>query len=169
MKYFLIIAFALSFIAPINAQEDVTSNTTTYYLIRHAEKDRSDKSDRNPNLTEEGKARAENWSVVFQDIKFDAVYATNYNRTIQTATPTAKAQNLEIQSYDPRNLFSEEFANDTKDKTVLIVGHSNTTPIFVNSILGEQKYEYMNDNDNGSLFIVTVTENKKIDQVLKIN
>ena len=169
MKYFLIVAFALSFIIPVNAQEQTKSSTTTYYLIRHAEKDRSDKTNKDPNLKEEGNKRAKNWSKVFENVDFDAVYSTQYNRTTQTAQPTAKMQELEIQSYDPRNLYSEEFAKATFGKTVLVVGHSNTTPVFVNAILGEKKYENMDDHDNGSLYIVTISEGNKIDQVLKIN
>ncbi|WP_339753455.1 phosphoglycerate mutase family protein [uncultured Winogradskyella sp.] len=169
MKYFLILAFALSFIIPVNVQEQSKSSTTTFYLIRHAEKDKSDETNRNPNLTEAGKTRAENWSKVFENIDFDAVYSTNYNRTRQTAEPTSKKQELEIQSYDPRNLYSEEFSEATLGKTVLIVGHSNTTPAFVNAIIGEKKYEDMNHHDNGSLYIVTISEGSKIDQVLKIN
>jgi broad specificity phosphatase PhoE len=168
MKYFLIIAFALSFVFPITAQEE-TNSTTTYYLIRHAEKDRSDESDHDPNLKEAGLQRAENWSKVFENVDFDAIYSTDYNRTQQTAEPTAKLQELEIQSYDPRNLFSEEFAETTNGKTVLIVGHSNTTPAFVNAILGEEKYENMDDHNNGSLYIITISEGNKIDQVLNIN
>ncbi|WP_033961907.1 phosphoglycerate mutase family protein [Psychroserpens jangbogonensis] len=169
MKYFLIVAFALSFIIPVNAQEKTKPSTTTYYLIRHAEKDRSDKTNKDPNLKEEGNKRAVNWSKVFENVDFDAVYSTQYNRTTQTAQPTAKMQELEIQSYDPRNLYSEEFAKATFGKTVLVVGHSNTTPVFVNAILGEKKYENMDDHDNGSLYIVTISEDHKIDQVLKIN
>ncbi len=169
MKYFLIVAFALSFIIPANAQEQTKSTTTTYYLIRHAEKDRSDKTNRNPNLTEEGIERAKNWSHVFENTDFDAIYSTNYNRTIETAQPTANTQKLEVSFYDPRNLYAEEFAEATYGKTVLVVGHSNTTPAFVNAILGEKKYDDMDDNNNGSLYIVTISEGNKIDQVLKIN
>lgn len=169
MKYLIILTLAFSFILPVNAQEETKSTTTTYYLIRHAEKDRSDKTNKNPGLTKDGLTRAENWSNVFKNITFDAVYSTNYNRTQQTATPTAQSKNLEIQSYDPRNLFSEDFAKTTKGKTVLIVGHSNTTPMFVNAILGEKKYEYIDDHNNGSLFIITISEDNKTDQVLQIN
>ena len=169
MKYFLIILFALSIVIPVNAQEQTKSSTTTYYLIRHAEKDRTDKSNKNPNLTEAGIERAKNWSQVFKHIDFDIVYSTNYNRTIETAGPTANTKELEIQFYDPRNLYAEEFAEATFGKTVLVVGHSNTTPAFVNAILGEKKYDDIDDNDNGSLYVVTISEGHKIDQVLKIN
>jgi broad specificity phosphatase PhoE len=169
MKFILILVFTLSCILPSNAQDQSKSLTTTYYLIRHAEKDRSDPKDKNPNLNESGRNRADKWNLVFQNIDFDAVFSTEYNRTIQTAGPTAKKQKLEIQFYDPRQLYTEEFARSTQGKTVLVVGHSNTTPAFVNAILGEDKYKDMDDHDNGSLYIVTIMDGNKIDQVLKIN
>jgi broad specificity phosphatase PhoE len=169
MKYFLILAFAFCFIIPINAQEKSQSTTTTYYLIRHAEKDRNDDTNSDPNLNDIGKERANNWNQVFEHVDFDAIYSTNYLRTIETATPTATAQKLEIQYYNPENLFDEDFAEATYGKTVLVVGHSNTTPAFVNAILGEKKYEDIDDNDNSYLFIVTISDDHKMDQVLKIN
>lgn len=157
---------------PAIAQEkkdEMTSETTTYYLVRHAEKDRSDKENKNPDLTADGKERASNWSAVFKKVKFDLVYSTIYNRTLQTAAPTAMAQGIEVKSYNPRDLYSKEFQKETSGKTVLVVGHSNTTPAFVNAILGENKFENMDDSDNGSLFIVTVNGNTKSVQVLTIN
>ena len=42
--------------------------TTTYYLIRHAEKDRTDSLNRNPNLTEQGLERAKKWANYFKNI-----------------------------------------------------------------------------------------------------
>lgn len=119
--------------------------TTTYYLIRHAEKDTSDKEDKDPHLSEAGKTRADKWAKHFEGIALDAVYSTNYNRTKETATPTAKSKNLELTFYDPRNMDAKEFMAQTEGKTVLIVGHSNTTPMFTNAILGEKKYEMMQD------------------------
>ncbi|MEH6536233.1 MAG: histidine phosphatase family protein [Psychroserpens sp.] len=156
-------------IPSFSQEKNIDSETTTYYLIRHAEKDRSDKTNRNPDLTEAGKTRANHWSEVFQYVKFDAVYSTKYNRTTQTATPTAKKNNLELSFYDPRALYSEDFAKATKGKIVLVVGHSNTTPAFVNMILKEKKHEDIEDNNNGNLYIVTISEGKISDQVLTIN
>lgn len=147
------------------AQDD----TTTYYLIRHAEKDRTNKSNKNPDLNIKGKERAENWAVYFNDIDFDAVYSTKYNRTIQTATPTAKNNNLTLQYYNPSKMFSAEFQKATKGKTVLIVGHSNTTPFFVNKIINEKKYIEIDDSDNSKLFIVNVSKNSVKSEVLTVN
>ena len=166
----LLLVITLSF--PSFAQEKMEkteSATTTYYLIRHAEKDRSDKTNRNPDLTEAGKTRAIHWSEIFQNVKFDAVYSTKYNRTMQTATPSAKKNELELEFYDPRALYSDDFAKATKGKVVLVVGHSNTTPAFVNMILKEKKYKDIDDNNNGNLYIITISEGKIIDQVLTIN
>lgn len=143
--------------------------TTTYYLIRHAEKDQSDKTNRNPHLTEKGRKRAENWSTILKNVKFDAVYSTDYNRTKETATPTAKTNGLELKFYDPRNMDMVKFKKDTKGKTVLIVGHSNTTPMFTNGLLGEKKYEMMNENNNGGLYIVTISNSETSSMVLQVD
>ena len=150
-------------------ENEVEQKTTTYYLIRHAEKDRSDKTNRNPHLTEAGLKRADNWANVLKDVKFDMVYSSDYNRTKETAAPTAKANNVEVSFYDPRNINPEEFMAKTKGKTVLVVGHSNTTPMFTNGLIGEKKYDMIDDNNNANLYIVTVTKNAKTSTVLKVD
>lgn len=149
-------------------EETAVTTTTKYYLIRHAEKDRSDPENRNPSLTEEGTARANRWAEHFKGIPFDMVYSTNYARTQETATPTATQKGLEIQSYDPRTLFDTDFQKATQGKTVLVVGHSNTTPMFANAILNEERYEHIDDNDNSNLFIVTIKGDEKTSDRLRV-
>ena len=163
-KYLLLFVFAFSFLSSCTPKK----TTTTYYLIRHAEKDRTDETNRNPNLNEKGQERAKKWATYFKNIDLEAVYSTNYNRTQQTATPTAESKSLEIKNYDPRKLYDSIFKIETKGKTVLVVGHSNTTPFFVNEILGEKKYKDMSDLDNASLYIVTLNRNKITSTLLKI-
>jgi len=172
LKAFYILLFTCFVVGTTIAQQDslaVTSETTTYYLIRHAEKDRSDTSNRNPGLTKKGFFRADRWAELFKNISLDAVYSTNYDRTLMTASPTASAKELQIQTYDPRKLYSEEFQEATHGKSVLVVGHSNTTPSFVNRIINEEKFSNMSDNDNSSLFIVTLMGEHKDVKVLHIN
>jgi broad specificity phosphatase PhoE len=65
-------------------------------------------------------------------------------------------------------MYDAIFQTATKGKTVLVVGHSNTTPAFVNKILGENKYEDINDNDNASLYIVTIAGDKKTSRIEKV-
>ena len=159
-KYTLLLLFVFTALLSCTTEE-----TTTYYLIRHAEKVRTDATNRNPDLNEAGKKRAINWARYFKNIALEAVYSTKYNRTIQTATPTANQLNLSIQHYDPKKMYTEDFAAATKGKKILIVGHSNTTPVFANKILGEAKYKNMDDHDNASLYIVTVVGAKKTSRI----
>jgi len=142
---------------------------STYYLIRHAEKDRSDATNKNPDLMQKGNKRAVRWSEVFKNVAFDMVYTTDYNRTKQTAAPTAKKKNLELLFYNPRTLFDETFQKATKGKTVLVVGHSNTTPFFANNILEKETYQQIDDHNNANLYIVTITNNTKTGVLLKVD
>ncbi len=164
--FLLSLVFLLSFSCKSDKKEErqIDAETTVYYLIRHAEKDRSINSD-DPGLKEEGIKRADNWASYFATIDIDLIYSTNYKRTQQTAQPIAAQKNIEILSYDPRKMYDEVFQETTKNKNVLIVGHSNTTPAFVNTILGKQEYQQIDDKDNGKLFIVTLTKN---DTLVKI-
>ncbi|WP_340063389.1 phosphoglycerate mutase family protein [Ascidiimonas aurantiaca] len=169
-KLFYTITLAL--IAPViaNAQSSNDIETiTTYYLIRHAEKDRSNPENPNPSLKQEGMARALEWAEVFADVKIDAIYSTDYKRTRQTAEPVSLKQKVAISLYDPRNLDLKDFKEDTHGKTVLIVGHSNTTPALTNALAEGSFYQSMDDTDNGSLFIVTVINNRIHHQRLRIN
>ena len=164
MKKFLLIIFVFTLFIACTSDK-----TTTYYLIRHAEKDRTNTTNKNPNLNSDGVIRAEKWAKNFENIKLDAVYSTDYNRTQQTAAPTAKSKGLIVQSYNPSKMYDSIFKKNTKGKTVLVVGHSDTTPVFANIILGQKKYKNMADNDNASLYIVTVVNDKKSSEIKKIN
>ena len=164
MKKFLLIIFVFTLFIACTSDK-----TTTYYLIRHAEKDRTNNTNKNPNLNSDGVIRAEKWAKNFENIKLDGVYSTDYNRTQQTAAPTAKSKGLIVQSYNPSKMYDSIFKKNTKGKTILVVGHSNTTPVFANAILGQKKYKNMADNDNASLYIVTVVNDKKSSEIKKVN
>ncbi len=168
MKKHYLLIFLFSFIFSIDTygQTGNLEETTTYYFIRHAEKDKTNKSNTDPKLIKKGEKRAQKWAEYFKDIKFDAVYSTNYIRTRQTALPTAKQNNLDITIYSPTTLDYKSFLKTTKGKTVLVVGHSNSTPYFVNGILGEDKYQAIDESVNSKLFIVTINNGKITDTVI---
>jgi len=169
-KTFLLLSFVFVLIACESAEKSLTApeSITTIYLIRHAEKDRSDKENKNPELTEEGKKRAERWAEVLGLSKVDAVYSTNYQRTLQTAAPTATRNGLEIQTYEPNSLDIDSLTTLHEGERILIVGHSNTTPMLVNRALGEERFEWIEDTVNGDLFILTITPSTRGIQVLSI-
>lgn len=162
-------AFTSCQISTKTVDQSQNESVTTYYFVRHAEKDRSDAENRNPMLTDAGQERAQNWMRVFKDVALDAVYSTDYNRTQQTAAPTAESKSLEVQSYDPRTLNDSIFSAATQGKKVLVVGHSNTTPSFVNAVLGATTYKDIDDSNNGNLYIVRVQGDRKEAQLLHIN
>ena len=141
------------------------TSKSTYYLIRHAEKDRSDKTNRNPDLTAKGHERAVKWSEVLTKFGIDAVYSTNYNRTLHTAKPTADTNDLKIKTYHPFKIDMEAFRKETVGKDIFIVGHSNTTAAFANKLIGSEVYAEIEDDNNANLYIVTV-DGTKVSHIL---
>jgi 2,3-bisphosphoglycerate-dependent phosphoglycerate mutase len=127
--------------------------TTTIYFIRHAEKADSSK---NPDLSSAGLERAAHWSAIFSETTFDTIYSTDFNRTKQTATPTAENKKLDITLYDAKSLDFDKFKTDNLGKTILVVGHSNTTPDFVNKLINQNVYAAIEDTTFGNLYIVTL-------------
>ncbi len=157
MKKILLIICIIFTTNILSAQDKETTATTTYFFIRHAEK--ANDSSKNPHLTDKGKERAVHWANILKGYKIDAVYSTDYFRTKETAEPTAKANKLETTLYDPRAFDFQNFINETKGKTVLVIGHSNTTPMYVNTFIGENKYGQIPENNYSNLYIITIKDN----------
>ena len=130
---------------------------STFYLIRHAEKERTDPANVDPELNQDGLGRAMHWAEILDEVPLDAIYSTDFNRTSMTAAPISVKKNIDVQYYDPRILDLDQLKADNMNKNVLVVGHSNTTPDLVNKLLGEQKYPQIDDAESGTLFIVTIT------------
>jgi len=126
----------------------------TFILVRHAEKEYGDK----PGLTEKGQERAERLSFMLKNTDLDAVYSTPTKRTRLTAAPTAKSKKLQVIPYDATLLknFSTDLKRLYKGKTVLIVGHSNTTPAMANFLAGTDEHPRFSELDYTNLYVVTV-------------
>lgn len=108
----------------------------TIYLARHAEAVGEDDARR---LTAEGRARAEALAEFLQaqaKEPIERIFSTDYPRTLETARPIAERLGLEVELYDPQDL--PAFAERLKSmgQTVLVVGHSNTTPALVELLGG---------------------------------
>jgi broad specificity phosphatase PhoE len=147
----ILIFFFINIWVEANSQE-----CSSFYLIRHAEKLRIDKTERNPKLNDKGILRAEKWKEVLKNINLDKIYSTDYNRTIETAKPTSTSQNIDITIYSPRNIDYRDFKKINKGKKILIVGHSNTIPNFVNGLIEKDFYDQIDDLNNSNLYLVTV-------------
>ncbi|QJD78432.1 SixA phosphatase family protein [Spirosoma rhododendri] len=99
-------------------------STTTVYLVRHAEKvDESDSTD----LSIAGKARAVALADTLVNKHVDLILTTPYRRTRQTAEPLAQRLNLPIEAYPAAPIDAGvSRINRVRNKTLLVVGHSNT-------------------------------------------
>ena len=94
------------------------------------------------------------WNEYFKNNKIDAIYSTNYNRTIETILPISISKGIKPIIYSPSNINYDSFLKKVKGKIILVVGHSNTIPGFVNELIEEDYYEQINDTVNSNLYIV---------------
>lgn len=126
----------------------------TFIVVRHAEK--ADDSAKDPPLSEEGLKRAASLADLLSGSRVDAVYATGYQRTQQTAAPAAAAQQVPVRDYDarqPADEFVAQLLAAHPSGQVLIVGHSNTVPGIVSALSG-QAVEPMSDSEYGLIHFV---------------
>lgn len=102
-------------------------------LLRHAEK----MTGPDPELTDQGHSRAQRLATLLTPYKPTALFSTNYNRTKQTLAPLSTATSVPVEMYDPRNL--ARFAQQLKSYTgtLVVAGHSNTTPELVKHLSGQ--------------------------------
>ncbi len=105
-------------------QAVIETQTQTYYLLRHAEKQKGD----DPGLTEVGHARAALLKDMLEDKGITHIHSSQYRRTLQTAAPLARSTGLEVMIYDPRDLPAMAAKLKSMPGVHLVVGHSNTTP-----------------------------------------
>lgn len=153
------ILLLFSIMSQISAQE----NTTTIYFIRHCEKAHPNK---NPDLSEAGVQRAQNWAKYFRNIPIDLFYTSLYKRTQQTCTAIAESQHKEILYYKPETLDLKKVIAENSGKTILFVGHSNTIPKNINAFLSKNTYLDIDDSVYGNLYKITVTGEKVTHEML---
>lgn len=100
--------------------------------VRHAEKADGD----DPPLKPEGEARALALADLLQGLPLTAVYSTDTRRTRDTAGPTAAAHGLPVTTYAPADQGPLALRLRDEGGVVLVVGHSNTVPGFVEALGG---------------------------------
>jgi 2,3-bisphosphoglycerate-dependent phosphoglycerate mutase len=134
----------------------IVAQKKTIILVRHAEK--VDAS-QDPELSTEGKQRAERLAKVIKKYKPGAIYSTDYKRTRDTVAPMAARRDLKIQSYDPKK---PEVVIDammkSKTKRFLVVGHSNTIPGLANLLGKKELFKNLDDSEYGAIWIVRIKD-----------
>ena len=156
LKYFLKILLFSGFLSIFNSCQPRQEKSTSLILIRHAEKILASGND--PQLSTKGWQRANELVHIFDAVDIDAVYASPYRRAIDTARPLATAKQLEILHYDPNELvsFAQELLKTHQGETVVIVGHSNTTPQLTNTLAGTE-YSDLEETEYDWLYFVEMS------------
>jgi 2,3-bisphosphoglycerate-dependent phosphoglycerate mutase len=132
------------------------NQVTTFYFIRHAEKDLSEGSD--PGLTEKGSNRASQWVNYFFLKDVDHVISSDFNRTRQSAQPLATAKKLDMELYDARTATGKSLLEQYRGKTVVLFGHSNTINTYANDLQSDTTYKELDETDYDHYFIVRVDD-----------
>jgi len=134
--------------------------TTTIIFVRHAEKIAGVDSD--PGLSVVGQRRVAELTRQLVDADVvagvDAVYATAYRRTQETARPIADALDLPINTYDASDTESvlQTILKNHKGKIILVVGHSNTVPELIANLGASKKVPAIHENEYDNIYIISI-------------
>lgn len=139
-----------------------------YYLIRHAEKDTVPKD--NPALTAKGNKRATLLADILRATRVDAIYSTFYTRTLFTVDSLADIKAMSIMPYETKDLrkLIDQIQADDNLKSVVIVGHSNTTPSLANSISSKTVFQKPFDETDYNNFVIVYEKHNGEKDVLSM-
>ena len=146
----------LFLLAVVLAMTSCTSSTT-YYLVRHAEKG----SGSDPSLTEQGVKRANALRDSLKNKGINYIYVTNYLRTQETAAPTASQigkKSKVLNGKDTPALVRQ--LRKHKRGNILVVGHSNTIPVVIDSLMKRPQNIVLGEKDYNDLFVVEIEKGK---------
>ena len=143
--------------------------STTIWLIRHAEKDATDPNQNDPGLSADGEARANNLVVYFKDTMLVALYATKYKRSIETITPLANDKNLTPKIYEALaySALVDSVIDNYLKKNVLVVGHSNTLIPIIKAFGAVSPVQAISDSDYNYIFRIKVDADTAIAEVFQ--
>jgi broad specificity phosphatase PhoE len=139
-----------------------TAAQSTIFVVRHAEKAESGGND--PDLSEAGRARAESLAKMLKNANITAIYATEFKRTQQTATPAAKALGLALTIVPAKDTATLSAKLRDLHGNALVVGHGNTIPDLIKA-LGVETPVNIAETDYDNLFVVVIDEKPRLLQL----
>jgi len=149
----LILFFSLSFLI----STAVFAQNTEVWVVRHAEKDKTNPEDKDPNLSDEGRIRAADLAIYLKKVKFDVGFSTPYKRTHQTLDSLIIPKVINYK--DPKSLVDSVKKNYV-GKTIIVAGHSNTVLEIIEAFGGKRPMEMLTDDDYDYIFRLTVKDDK---------
>lgn len=153
---------AVFFLIGVFAQQVIAQKTIKVWVVRHAEKATENPKDKDPDLSDEGKKRAEALQKELKGQGIDSIFATNYKRTRLTGFPLADKIGISVKTYDAADQleFVKSLLANAQGKKLLIIGHSNTVLELVEAFGAKRPLKELGDNDYDYLFEVTIKGNK---------
>ncbi|MFT2009063.1 histidine phosphatase family protein [Pontibacter sp. 13R65] len=141
---------------------NTSTTATTVYVVRHAEKDVSNPTDQDPDLSAEGKARADSLRELLQDVELGGLYATKYIRTKNTLKPLSEERKLEISEYKTNDFVSlkRKLLQEHLGQTVVVAGHSNTLLPLIEALGAKPKISFISETEYDYIFKVTMVPDK---------
>lgn len=136
--------------------------TTTIIFVRHADTDTSAAAGNDPPLNARGIARANLLADFLMDVdvlaSVDAIYASEFRRTQQTAAPLAKRLGLAVQIADQYDIedFMKDVQREYKGKIVLVVTHEDILGELVAELHGHQSVPPIDATEYDNVYIVTI-------------
>lgn len=165
MRFFLLLLIAATLLplgrAHSSGGHSVSPPVVTYVVLRHAEKASDDPRD--PTLTAAGKHRAQRIADALAGRDLVAVYSSDYRRTRDTATTSARQAELTTALYDakqPATAFVQQLEDTHSAGVVLIVGHSNTVPDIVGALC-RCAIDDIDESDYGNWFEVRIEDGNR--------
>jgi broad specificity phosphatase PhoE len=158
LRFLSAVFVALAGLAPCS----VLAEPSMIYVVRHGEKAPAGKD---PELSEQGKARAQNIATTLHRVGITNIFSSTTARTQQTAQPLAQRSSLVVQTYDPSA--PKALAEKVKalNGVVLVVGHSNTVPDLVR-LFGGAPGSDIADNEYDRMYQLIVGPNGAVTTVL---
>ena len=136
--------------------------TTTIIFVRHADAGNAMPTGDDPSLTELGRQRAELLARTLVDVDvvagMDAIYATEYRRTQETAAPLSARLDLPVTVADAADVegLIARILKQHKGKITLVVAHSDTIALLIAELGGSKKVPAIEREEYGNLYIVTI-------------
>lgn len=154
MKFFLLLILMGTY-CQTNAQLVSFENSARIYLVRHAEK----LTGNDPLLTTEGDKRAGDLMRVLKGKKIGRIYVTEFKRTQNTGDTLRIQSGIDTVHYlsdtSCIDLVNKLKANHDLNRTILIIGHSNTLPTIIRKLgLSDYAPADIPSNEFDNLFLM---------------
>ena len=132
------------------------AQTTTVWVVRHAEKYEPIVHDKDPELTTDGQTRATELAKVLTPKNIQMIFVTYLKRTRLTAAPLSTQLNIKPQVYDDPDNLAKNILKNYKGKNVLVVGHHETLMPIISAFGAEPPFDRLERDDYDFLFCITI-------------